>query len=106
MKQSSATPRIIKDIKDSDVRIQITGYVKEIDDKNYCILDDKTGTIKVDIRESEFSYKLNDLINVIGELILNTNGEKTLEADIIQNMNKLNFEYYQRLYQLKKEIDI
>jgi hypothetical protein len=31
-------------------------------------------------------------------------GEKELEADIIQDMNKLNFEYYQKLYQIKKDL--
>ena len=105
MKRSPAIPRIIKDLKDTDVRIQITGYVKEVEDKNFCILDDRTGTIKVDISEFEFVYNQNDLVNIIGELILNTDGEKVLEPEIIQDMNKLNFEYYQKLYRLKKEID-
>jgi uncharacterized protein YdeI (BOF family) len=104
MEHSAAYQRIIKDIKNDDIRIQVTGYIKEIIDNEYFLLDDKTGTLKVIISKIEFSSKKNDLVNVIGDLNINMEGEKELEADIIQDMNKLNFEYYQKLYQIKKEL--
>ncbi len=104
MEHSAAYQRIIRDIKNDDIRIQVTGYIKEIIDDQYFILDDKTGTLKVIIGKLDFVSKKNDLVNVIGDLNINMEGEKELEADIIQDMNKLNFEYYHKLYQIKKEL--
>ena len=104
MERSSAKQRIISDIRDDDSRIQVTGYIQEISGDGTFILDDKTGSLKINIQEMEFSYKENDLINVIGDINIEMNGEKEIIADIIQDMKALNFEYYQKLYQLKKQL--
>jgi uncharacterized protein YdeI (BOF family) len=105
MESQYAKQRIIRDVKNDDVRIQITGYIKNIVDDQYIVLDDKTGLIKTNIEDVEYNFKENDLINVIGNLIIITSGEKVLKADIIQDMNKLNFDYYQKLYKLKKDLE-
>ena len=106
MERKYAIQRIIKDIKNDDVRIQITGYVKEI--KNEIItLDDKSGNIRVDFKEAIGYVKnisKNDLINVIGDLNLSMDGAKVITAQIIQDMNKLNFTYYKKLYEIRKEL--
>ena len=104
MERLSAKQRIIKDIRDDDSRIQVTGYIQEVSGDGTCILDDKTGSLKINIQDMEFPYKQNDLINVIGEINIEMNGEKELEVEIIQDMKVLNFEYYQKLYQLKKQL--
>ena len=102
-----AKQRMIKDITIDNERIQVTGYIKSKIDDNQIILDDKTGQIKVIlISIDKFEFKENDLINVIGDLEFKSSGEKVITADIIQEMNKLNFEYYQKLYQMKKELDL
>ena len=106
MMREPAIQRMIVDVKSSDSRVQITGYVKEIVGNEYVILNDKTGDIKVNITEVEFSFKKNDLINVFGELNITMGGEKEVGAEIIQDKNNLNFEYYQRLYELKKELNL
>ncbi len=103
MSNQFARQRTIEDVKPDDNRVQITGYVKEIIQNDHFILDDKTGEIKVNIENFEFNFKKKDLINVIGDLVISTNGEKSIEADIIQDMNKLNFNYYCKLYDLKKD---
>ncbi|MHA2127647.1 MAG: hypothetical protein ACXABO_13670 [Promethearchaeota archaeon] len=104
MSNKYAARRIIKDIINSDERIQITGYIKNRLDNENIILEDKTGEVTVKINKIEnFKFKENDLINIIGDLEITSNGEKTLVAEIIQDMNKLNFEYFQKLYDLKKE---
>ena len=103
MSIQSAKQRTIDDIKNDDVRIQITGYIKDLVEKEHFILDDSTGQINVDIKNLDFKNKKNDLINVIGELVISMDGGKTIVAEIIQDMNKLNFEYYLKLYELKKE---
>jgi len=105
MELQSAKQRIIKDIKNDDFRIQIIGYVKKALDNNFILLTDKTGEIKVNLKDIEFKFKENDLINVIGDLNINTKGEMEFTADIVQDMNNLNFKYYIKLYELKKEIE-
>jgi uncharacterized protein YdeI (BOF family) len=105
MEKQYAKSRIIKDITNNDDRIQITGYIKSIESE-YIFLDDKTGEVRINIKDLAFNHKKNDLINVIGNLIINTAGEKFIQADIIQDMNKLNFKYYMKLYELKKELKL
>ena len=101
-----AKQRIIKDISNNDQRIQVTAYIKRKLDNEQILLNDKTGEINVIISDiNNFDFKDNDLINVIGDLEVNKNGEKIIRADIIQDMNKLNFDYYQKIYQIKKELE-
>ena len=104
MESKHAKQRIIEDIKNSDERIQVTGYIKNIE-VDYFILNDESDEIKVNIENFDFKSKEKDLINVIGDLIISVEGEKIINAEIIQDMNKLNFKYYQKLYQLKKELE-
>lgn len=105
MEQEYAKQRIIKDIKNEDTRIQVTGYVKKVVKKDYFVLDDKTGEIKASVKDFDFKFKEGDLINIIGNLNLQTDGEKVIQAQIVQDMKKLNFTYYQKLYELKKELE-
>ena len=104
MESKHAKQRIIEDIKNSDERIQVTGYIKNIE-VDYFILNDKSDEIKVNIENFDFKSKEKDLINVIGDLTISVEGEKIINSGIIQDMNKLNFKYYQKLYQLKKELE-
>lgn len=104
MESKYAKQRIIEDIKNSDERIQVTGYIKNIE-VDYFILNDKSDEIKVNIENFDFKSKEKDLINVIGDITISVEGEKIINAEIIQDMNKLNFKYYQKLYQLKKELE-
>jgi len=101
-----AKQRIIKDINiNDDKRIQVTGYIKSRINDELIVLDDKTGQINVNIiRIEDFNFKNNDLINVIGDL--EPTGEQVINADLVQDMNKLNFEYYQKLYQIKNELEL
>ena len=103
MSSQSATQRTVEDIKNNDVRIQITGYVKEISENNEFVLDDTTGKISVITSNIKFSNDQNDLINVIGEVEINKDDMKSIQAEIIQDMTNLNFDYYLKLYRLKKE---
>ena len=103
MSKQSAKQRTIKDIRKDDVRIQITGYIKNLIEQETIVLNDKTGQINVNIKNLDVKHKENDLINVIGELVISMDGGKTIVAEIIQDMTNLNFEYYQKLYELKKK---
>lgn len=104
MEKQYAKQRTIKDITVEDSRIQVTAYVKEILNDNFIILDDKTGEIKVNLKDVKFTFNIDDLINVIGFLNINLDGEEEIEAEIIQDMTKLNFDYYQKIYEIKKTL--
>ena len=106
MMREPAIQRMIVDLKSSDNRVQITGYIKEVVGNDYIILNDKTGEIKINIKNVEFPFKQNDLINTIGELNITMGGEKEVSAEIIQDKKNLNFEYYQKLYDIKKELKL
>jgi hypothetical protein len=106
MSKQHANQRIIKDIKDGDLRIQITGYIKEIIDNEHIILDDKTGEIEVNVKNVDFKFDQNDLVKIFADIEINMAGEKSLIADIIQDKKSLNFEYYQKLYEIKKQLDL
>lgn len=106
MIREPAIQRMIVDVKSSDNRVQITGYVKEIVENDHIIINDKTGDIKVDIKNVDFPFKKDDLINAIGELNITMGGEKEVGAEIIQDKKNLNFEYYRKLYEIKKELNL
>ena len=104
MENKFAKQRIIEDIDINDERIQVTGYIKKIEG-GFIILDDKSGEIQIKITNIDFKFKENDLVNIIGNIELKSDGKGILQCEIIQDMNKLNFKYYQQLYQLKKELE-
>ena len=106
MLREAAIQRTIKDIKNSDIRVQIMGYVKDIVENDYIILNDQTEQIKVDIQAVEHPFQKNILINVIGKLNIKLEGEKEVEAEIIQDKSNLNFEYYLKLYEIKKDLKL
>jgi uncharacterized protein YdeI (BOF family) len=106
MSREHAVQRIIQDVKSSDSRVQITGIIKEVVDNDYIILKDKSDDIKIDIKNIDFAFQKGDLITVIGELNINVEGEKEVEAEIIQDKKNLNFDYYLKLYEIKKELKL
>ena len=106
MSREHAAQRIIQDIKSSDSRVQIIGFIKDIVDDDQIILNDKSNDIKIDIKKVDFPFQKDDLINVIGELNIDVEGEKEIEAEIIQDKKNLNFDYYLKLYEIKKELNL
>ncbi len=106
MSREHAVQRIIQDIKSSDSRVQITGIIKDVVDNDSIILNDKSDDIKIDIKKVDFAFQKDNLINVIGELNINIGGEKEIEAEMIQDKENLNFDYYLKLYEIKKELKL
>ncbi|TFG16783.1 MAG: hypothetical protein EU531_05355 [Promethearchaeota archaeon] len=103
MGMKPAIQRMIKDIKKDDTKVQITGYIDEMEDKSSFLLQDSTGKIRVHAEKMSLSYSTGDLINILGELDYGEEKERVLTAVIIQNMEGLNFEYYKQLYEIKKQ---
>lgn len=103
METKPAIQRMIKDIREDDKNVQITGYIDEIEDQSSFLIQDGTGKLDVHAEKIDLSYSKGDLVNVIGELSYGEDNKRILNAFIIQNMKGLNFEYYKQLYEIKKQ---
>ena len=57
MEQQHMTQRIVKDIRNDNTLIEVTGYIKEIIDEHQIILDDTTGKIKINLENIELTLK-------------------------------------------------
>ena len=96
---------MIKDLEKMDVgsQVQIIGFVKETIEEENIILDDRTGEIEISIKNLKFPFKTDDLVNVFAMVKPTMEGEKKLEAIFFQDMSNLNFEHFQKIYDMKKE---
>ena len=101
----SAKRVMIKDLKEMEIgsQVQIIGFVKGNIEGNI-ILDDRTGEITINIKKLKFPFKKDDLVNVFAMVKPTMEGEKKLEAIFFQDMSNLNFDHFQKLYDLKKEL--
>lgn len=102
----SAKRLMIKDLEKMEIgsQVQIMGFVKGNIKEENIILDDRTGEITINIKKLKFPFKTGDLINVFANVEPTMEGEKKLEAIFFQDMSNLNFEHYQKLYDMKKEL--
>ncbi|MHA1192680.1 MAG: hypothetical protein ACTSP9_10340 [Promethearchaeota archaeon] len=102
----SAKHVMIKDLKKMEIgsQVQITGFVKGNIEEEKIILDDRTGEITINIKKLKFPFKTDDLVNVFAMVKPTMEGEKKLEAIFFQDMSNLNFDHFQKLYDLKKEL--
>jgi uncharacterized protein YdeI (BOF family) len=102
----SAKHVMIKDLEKMEIgsRVQIIGFVKGKIEEENIILDDRTGEIKINIKKLKFPFKTDDLVNVFAKVEPTMDGEKKLEAIFFQDMSNLNFEHFQKLYEMKKEL--
>lgn len=84
--------------------VQITGFIKDRIEEEKFILDDHTGVITISINNLKFPFKTGDLVNVFTKIKPTMDGEKIFEAIFFQDMSNLNFEHFQKLYEMKKEL--
>jgi len=94
-----AVDRKINEIRLEDRRVRIVGMVIE-SRPGMCILDDGSGSIKV---RTSHELHAGKLIRVIGQVSIRTNGEIEIDAELIQDMDKLKFDLYKEVYSLKKK---
>lgn len=92
MRRFHSVEKNIGDITGKDVRVAFIGTV--IDKKDGLTVDDGTGTITVESEDVE-SFKLQDIVRVIGKVNL-TENEIKINGEIIQNFNSFNLKLYKR----------
>ena len=104
-KKISAKSVMIKDLEKMDIGslVQIMGFIKEKIDE-YINIDDKTGEITINIKKLKFPFKTGDIVNVFTKIKPTMDGEKQFEAVLFQDMSNLNFEHFEKLYDMKKEL--
>ena len=82
----------IKDLNKEEIKIAISGIIIN-KDNNHLIIDDTTGTIKVNI---ETDLSINNFVRVFGNLIF-YNEDKEIQGHLIQDLNQVNKKLYQKV---------
>ena len=76
--KTSAKRLMIKDLEKMEIGslVQITGFIKgSIKDEKF-VLDDRTGTITISIKNLKFPFKTDDLVNVFTKVKPTMDGGK------------------------------
>jgi len=107
-----AKKKDIADITIDDSRVQILGVVVDyspgiVGDTNslsQLIISDGTGNIKIFLDEYlDQEYKSSEKVRVFGKLIQDEDEMFGINAEIIQDMNNLDIELYNRIRELRKK---
>jgi len=85
----------IKNLNSSDTHIAVSGFIVSKEENSF-ILDDKTSQILILSTED---VNIGDYIKVFGNLIFNNN-DKLIQANIIQNLNKIDKELHQKVLKM------
>ncbi len=81
-----AADRKVSDIKESDMRVSVTGTVVDVKG-NRLVLDDGTGKIEVSLEEAP-GIEANSPVRVMGRVISTGEGLE-LQGEIVQDMKGL-----------------
>jgi tRNA(Ile2) C34 agmatinyltransferase TiaS len=102
-----AIEKQIKDIASNEASfIKLLGVVLE-KKHNVALIDDGTGKARILALDDELisKIKVGDKIRVFGSVLQGEGGEIQINANIIQNMNKLNIKLRSQVEKLKKSIE-
>ncbi|MGQ9721115.1 MAG: OB-fold nucleic acid binding domain-containing protein [Candidatus Jordarchaeum sp.] len=105
--RSPAVEKQIKDIaSNEDSFIKVLGIVLE-KKQNVVLIDDGTGKARIVAFDDELisKIKVGDKIRVFGTVMVGEESEIQINANIIQNVNKLSIELRSEVEQLKKSIE-
>ncbi len=86
--------RRISDIRPDDVRVRVLGTVIDMD-RERVVIDDGTGRITA-VFDKPPGAKPNQLVRIFGRIIPVENGFE-LQADILQDMSRLDLELYKKV---------
>ena len=101
-RQSPARKRRVNEISDTDYRVRVIGTVVSVSSDEQ-ILDDGTGTITV---RTDQNLEMGKLIRVIGRIFRKDDGTFELNAEIIQDMNGLDIELYNKVRELQDKYSV
>ncbi len=104
-RRKPAQERWIKELsnEDENKRVRILGAIIEANsDQNYAILDDGTGQVHIQVNES-LPVNLGDQVRVFGIVRGLEQNIFSIEAEIIQDIKKLDMELFRRVQQVKRK---
>lgn len=99
-----AQERWINELSDEDIkkRVKVLGAIIESNSEaNYVILDDGTGMVHIQ-NDKPIPFKLGDHIRVFGIMREPQGSTNIIDAEIIQDMRKLDRELYKRVQDVKR----
>ncbi|MEM2907130.1 MAG: hypothetical protein QW739_03530 [Candidatus Odinarchaeota archaeon] len=100
MYSEAAIWKTIRDLNPNDNRVRIIGRVIETSG-NQIVVDDGTGVILIDISNiPKESVGANVLVT--GSVHQRNDSKIVIEADLINNIEHVNFEIYHKIYDLIK----
>ncbi len=100
-RKAPAVEKDIADISETDIRVRVIGKVTKKEDSNMT-LNDSTGEIVV---YADVPVNVGDTIRVFGRPT-KTGVSVVLNAEIVQDMNKLNMALFKKYRQLSKNMAI
>lgn len=100
-KRLVAKERKIKELTENDQKVRILGIVVN-STPNSAILDDGTGVIQIRVEQP---LKEKGRYRIIGQVYKKEQNKFEIVAEIIQNMDKLDIQLYQKVNEIKKEFD-
>jgi len=101
MYSEAAIWKTIRDLKPNDNRVRIIGRVIEAGE-NHIVIDDGTGVILIDTSNIA-KEKISANVLVTGSVHQRSDNKIVIEADLINNIDYVNFEIYHKIYDLIKK---
>lgn len=87
--------RLIKEIRNDDIRVRIIGIVVDIG-KDSIVIDDGTGSIKVSVQDNN-NFNIGDIVRVIGRVLQTEDGYE-INTEFIKNLKNFDIELYKKLH--------
>ncbi|MCF2139703.1 MAG: hypothetical protein K9W44_06585 [Candidatus Lokiarchaeota archaeon] len=97
--------KLVKDLQPTDGLVQLTGYARNINANNDFYIDDTTGKIQTqNIPDDAPKITEGNLYRVFGKYEVDGTGTPVIAAQIIQDMQELDFNFYLKTMEKFKEI--
>ncbi|MHA1584725.1 MAG: hypothetical protein ACTSVU_08665 [Promethearchaeota archaeon] len=97
--------KMIGEIQLEDTTLQLVGYAKNKNPSEEFTLEDETGKVFVrEIPDEAEAIQEGKLYKVMGQMALDGAGTRYFAAEIVQNVESLNYKLYKKSMQLKKTI--
>ena len=97
-RRAPAMQKKISDINEKDIRVRILGRIIDKNDSSI-VVDDGSGRADIifDPEMIDIKAEINDMAQVFTRVLPLENGFE-LRAEIVQNMNGLDYELYKRVF--------
>ena len=97
--------KLIQELQPVDTFVQLVGYARNKNQNDEFYLDDTTGQVHIrELPEESPAIQEGNLYRILGKYELDGSATPFVAAQIIQDMDQLDFELYMQAYKKFKEI--